>query len=356
MKRLMMYIAVFILITACMLMFFIRNFPAEMTELNLDGVVNPNQIDIAMKDNSIFDYLNIYEIFVRSESANIYTGNINILLRKSDIKAGALTYKDDEIIMGEKHMEENFRYSLLGEKYQSQFGEYNVNCIIKNIDKTYYRDINILQNVNIKNQRLYISLFNEKRAALKYKQTIDAFMYNNISVAKSIYYLDVINFFKKLLIILIIAEFAIIFLELLAYTKNNIVALSKSRQSSQYDYTINEFILESNNVKAMLKILSQVVMLVLLGVSMMWATVVILKITTSYVIDYSSLKSIINAITDFTSLMKYYIANGLSNISSALISCIIIYLMTFFAIFIINVIKFYIKLKEKGKFSFISGK
>ena len=98
------------------------------------------------------------------------------------------------------------------------------------------------------------------------------------------------------------------------------------------------------------------IILVLLGVSMMWLTVIILKIKTSYIIDYSSLKSIINAATDFISLIQYYIANGLTDISSALISCIIIYLMTFFAIFIVNVIKLAVKLKEKGKLSFLLGK
>lgn len=356
MKRLMTYIAVFIVITACMLLFFIKNFPAEMAELSLDGVVDPSQIDIAMKDNSIFDYLNIYDIFVRGENANVYSGNINILLRKSDIKVGSMTYKDDEIVMGEKHMEENFNYNLLGEKYESQFGEYNVNCIIKNSDKTYYRDINILQSVNIKNQRMYILLVNEKKLPIKYEQVLSAFIYYNARVAKSIYYLDVINFFKKLLTILIIAEFIIIFLKLLSYTKKSIVALTESRKSLQYDYTLKEFILKSDNITSIFKILYQVIILVLLGISMMWLTIVILKISTSYVIDYSSLKSIINAIADFIALMKYYIANGLTDISLALINCIVIYLLTFFTIFIIYAKEFAVKLKGKGKFSIMLDK
>ena len=349
MKKLMTYIAVFIIITAFMLLFFIRNFPAEMAELSLDGIANPNQIDRAMVENSIYDYFNVYDIFARGENANVYTGNINILLRKSDIKAGAMTYSDDEVIMGDKHMEENFKYNLLGEKYESQFGEYYVNCVIKNSDKVYYRDLNILQNVNIKSQRLYISLVSEKKLSMKYEQVISTLRYYNISISKSIYYADAINFFKKLLILLIIAEFTIIFFKFLNRTKKSIVALSESRKSSQYDLTLREFIFKSNNVKSILKILSQVIILTSLGIAIMWLTVVILKISTSYVIDYTSLKSIMDAVGSFISFMNYYLVNGFTDISSSLMSCIIIYLLTVFTILVINVKEFVVKLKGKRK-------
>lgn len=349
MKKLMTYIAVFIVITAFMLLFFIRNFPAEMAELSLDGIANPNQIDRAMVENSIYDYFNVYDTFVRGENANVYTGNINILLRKSDIKAGAMTYSDDEVIMGDKHMEENFKYNLLGERYESQFGEYYVNCIIKNSDKVYYRDLNILQNVNIKSQRLYMSLVNEKKLPMKYEQVISTLRYYNIGISKSIYYSDAINFFKKLLILLIIAEFTIIFLKFLNRTKKSIVALSESRKSSQYDLTLREFIFKSNNVKSILKILSQVIILTSLGIAMMWLTVVILKISTSYVIDYTSLKSIMDAVGSFISFMNYCLVNGFTDISSSLMSCIIIYLLTVFTILVINVKEFFVKLKGKRK-------
>lgn len=349
MKKLMTYIAVFIIITACMLMFFIRNFPAEMAELSLDGSVNPSQIDMAMLDNSIYDYLNVYDIFVRSENANVYSGNINILLRKSDIKAGLMTYKDDEIIMGENYMQENFNYSLLGEKYESQFGEYNVNCIINNSDKTYYRDISILDNVNIKGQRLYISLITDKKIPIKYVQAINALRYYNISVAKSLYYSDVINCFKKLLMVLIIAEFSFFFIKLLSYCKKSLVALSESRKTSQYDLTIKEFIFKSNNISSIFKLIFQVIILILLGIALMFLVVFIIKISTSYVIDYTSLKSILNAVTDFTSLLKYYISNGLTSIVIALISCVVIYLVSFFTILIIELRKYFLKFMNKDK-------
>ncbi len=349
MKKFMTYIAVFIIITACMLMFFIRNFPAEMAELSLDGSVNPSQIDIAMLDNSIYDYLNIYDIFVRSENANVYSGNINILLRKSDIKAGLMTYKDDEIIMGENYMQENFNYSLLGEKYESQFGEYNVNCIIKNSDKTYYRNISILDDINIKGQRLYISLITDKKIPIKYNQVINALRYYNIGVAKSLYYSDVINCFKKLLIVLIIAEFLFFFIKLLNYCKKSLVALSESRKTSQYDLTIKEFIFKTNNISSIFKLIVQVVILILLGIALMVLTVFIIKIYTSYLIDYTSLKSILNAVTNFISMLKYYITNGLTNIAVALISCIVIYLISFIMIIIIELRKYISKFMNKEK-------
>ncbi len=347
MKKLLTYIGVFIVITAFMFLFFSKNFPTDIAELCLNGVANPEQVDKAMKEISIYDYLNIYDIFSCDENVSVYSGNINILLKKSDIEEHGITFNDNEVIMGDRYIEKQFKYNLLGERYISSFGEYDVNCIIKNNDRVYYRDLNILQNTDVKSQKIYLSLISEKKLPINYSNTVDILKYYGINVSKSIYYADVINFYQKLLILLLISALVIVFIKLVAYTKNSAKQLLEFQSSSKYDLELREFIFKPNNIKLILKVFFEVLIQILIGVATLWLTIVFLNTQMSYGVDFTSLKSITDSINAFARLIKYYIANGFTNISLAIVNCIIIYLLTFFVILIINATKIIIKIKEK---------
>lgn len=347
MKKLLTYIGVFIVITAFMFLFFSKNFQTDMAELCLNGVAKPEQVAKAMEEILIYDYLNIYDIFSYEENVSVYSGNINILLKKSDIEECGITFNDNEVIIGDRYMKKQFKYNVLGERYISSFGEYDVNCIIKNNDRVYYRDLNILQNTDVKSQKIYLSLISAKKLPINYNNTIDLLKYYGINVSKSIYYADVINFFQKLLILLIISGLVIVFIKLVAYTKNSAKQLLEFRYSSKYDLELREFIFKPNNIKLILKVFFEVLIQILIGFATLWLTIVFLNTQISYSIDFTSLKSVADAINAFARLIKYYIVNGFTDISLAIVNCIIIYSLTFFVILIVNATKHTIKIKAK---------
>lgn len=344
MKKLMTYVLVFILITASILLFLTRNFAPDIVEMSFNTIVDSSRIDRAIMNSPIYNYFNIYDVYARGENVSVYSGNINMLLSKSKIETVPLTYRDDEVIMGSKHMENNFKYNLLGERYDSQFGSFNVNCIIKNNDRVYYRDVNILRTVNIKSQNLFISLMDNKRNPVEYKYINSILKSEGLDISRSIYYLDVINFFKKLLAVLTAIEFTLIFLKLLKSAKASIIQLSELRKSSSYDLTLREFIFKSNSIKTFFRILYKVIILGLLGIAVVVLVVVIVNIKSSYVIDYTSLRSILDAMKSFTSLMRYHILNGFTDMSLTIMNCVIVYSVAVLMILLSNLKQYIIKL------------
>ena len=352
MKKFLTYIGVYILITALMFLFFVRNFPANMVELSLNSVAKPEQVEKAMKEFMIYDYLNIYDILSYEENVSVYSGNINILLKQLDVVEHGMTFNDNEVIMGDRYMEKQFKYNLLGEKYKSSFGEYDVNCIIKNNDRVYYRNLNILQNANIKSQKIYLSLISTKKLPIDYNNTIKNFKYYGLNVSKSIYYADVINFFKKMLILLVVSTLSIVFFKLLSNTRKSAAQLLEYQKSSKYDLEIGEFISKPNNIKLILKVFCKVLLQVLTAVTILFLTVVFLNTNISYSVDFTSLKSVTDAINAFFNLIKYYILNGFTDISLAIVSCIIIYLLILIVLITVNannLVKKFKKIDNDGK-------
>ena len=349
MKRVLTYIGVFIAVTALIFLFFVKNYPSNIAILSLEGTTSPEQVDMAMKEVLIHDYLNIYNIYSKEENVVVYTGNINIMLRNSNVEALGLTLNDNEVIMGESFMKKHFNYNLLGNNYLSYYGNYNVNCIVKGNDKVYYRDANILENADISSQQIYISLVSSKRQVLDYSNTINSLKSYGINISKGIYYKDVISFFQKMLLILVILMLVIIFFMLLGYIKKTIAKLVEIQKSSKYDLELGEFLVKSSNFTLIFKVAWQVLVEVLIGVAILWLTIIFFNTQFSYSIDYTSLKSITIALNAFIKLLNYYIENGFVDISLAIVKCIAIYATMIFSILIINMTRLTMSIKNPDK-------
>ncbi len=265
MKKLLAYLGVFIVITGLLLLFVINNYPNNVVEVCLKNSYNKEQIEEALEKISVYDYLNIYDIFSNEENASVYFGNINILLNSNKTVECGITFDDKEVIMGDKFMRERFNYNLLGEIYKSSYGEYDVNCVIKGSNRIYYRDLNALKNSDIKNQR-------------KSK-----------------------NYCKKL--------------------------LSKYR-ASKYDIDIKSFIKKDGNYRLMLSMILVGIMQLLIAITVLYLTIKFTNIKLSYSVDYTSLKSITESMKSFFKLIEYYITNGFTNISLMIIKIIFIYVLT----------------------------
>lgn len=346
MKRLLIYILALIAITGPIFMVMNKNFPSDIAEISLNSVVHPEQISKTVEDLLLFDYLNIYDIYSYEGNAKLYSGNINILLKKKGIEHVGITLGDDEVIVGDRYMKEHFNYNLLGERYTSNFGEYAVNGIIKNNDSIYYTNSDILQNTDVKKQTLYVSLINTKKRMADYSTTVNALSYYDINVSKSIYYADVNNFFKKLLILFILSALSIVFLKILSYTKKNTSQIMELQKSSSYDLELWEFILKPDNFKIILKTLAEIVLEIIIIFAVLRLTTVFLNTRISYSVDFTSLKSMTDAIKAFLNLIKYYINNGFTDISLAIVKCLIIYLVAAALIIAINSRKLFGKLKK----------
>ncbi len=323
-----------------------KNFPSNIAEISLNSVVHPEQLNKTIDDLQLFDYLNIYDIYSYEGNAKLYSGNINILLKQKGIEQVGITLGDDEVIVGDRYMKEHFNYNLLGERYTSNFGEYAVNGIIKNNDSIYYTNSDILQNTDVKKQTLYVSLINTKKRMADYSTTVNALSYYDINVSKSIYYADVNNFFKKLLILFILSALSIVFLKMLSYTKKNTAQIMELQKSSSYDLELWEFIFKPDNLKIVLKILAEIVLEIIIVFAVLRLSIVFLNTRISYSIDFTSLKSITEAIKAFLNLIKYYISNGFTDISLAIVKCLIIYLIVAALIIAINARKLFGKLKK----------
>lgn len=329
MKKLLAYISVFIVITSFMLLFITKNFAENKLEICLKNIVKPEQVSVAMDGILAYDYINIYDINANEENTSVYTGNINILLQSEDIEEIGITYNDKEVIMGEYYMKKHYNYSVLGGKHISSYGEYDVNCIIKGSKRIYYRDLNILQNSNIKNQRIYLLLKDKKNVPINLNNTVENLQYYGLNASKYIFHADVISFFKKTLILLIIIAISIVFFILLYNIKEIYKKLSESHKSLKYDFDFKEFILNADNFKLLLKLIFKVFVEIAIGATIMFLFVKFLNVYISYSVDYTSLKSILGAINEFIELMKYYVDNGFTDITLVIVKFILIYLLAF---------------------------
>ena len=328
MKRLLMYISILIIVTTLLLLFVIKNFPNDIVEICLKSDYTKDQIEAAMQQISAYDYLNIYDVFSLETNASIYFGNINILLDDKKIEQCGMTFDDKEVIMGGKFMEENFKYNLLGEKYRSSYGEYDVNCIIKGSDRIYYRDLNVLENNNIKNQRLYLVLSDYQNRLIDVNLVIDNLKYAGIYVSHRIVYYDLSRFLEKLLVILLIVLNSIVFIELLKKNKLYYKDIRVKYEVDKYNLNLKYFVLKDYNLRLILKLLFICLIQVLICFTILYLTIKFKNIYLSYSIDFTAFRSITEAVKSFVNLLKYYIINGFTDISMMIVKVIFVYILT----------------------------
>ena len=338
MKKLLSYIVVFIVITALMLLFVTKNFSGNIVEINLKNIANPEQVNMAMDKAMAYDYINIYDIFTSEENSSVYTGNINIFLRTKDEEERGISLNNNEVIMGEKFMKKHYNYNTLGVKHITPSKEYEVNCIIKGSERIYYRDLSLLQTNAIKNQRIYLSLLSNNGRHMGVNNTIENLRYYGIDTSKYIYYLDVVNFFKKILILLVIIALSSIFFVNFHSTKLSYKQISEQFKSSKYDLELREFINNSDNFGFIIRLTIKIILQILIAVTILYLFIRFLNIKLSYSVDFTSLRSILDAVNNFVQLIKYYIAYGFTDISITIVKCVVVYLIAFVVGITINVI------------------
>lgn len=337
MKKLLLYFSILIVITGMLILFVSKNYPENILEVCLKSYASPELVDSVVKKIGSFDYFNIYDIFSKEDAISVYSGNINLFLYDKNIQRFELTFNDDEVIMGENYMYEYLKYDALGGKYKSEYGEYYINCIIENNDRIYYRDLKILESSRVKNQKIYISLLNSKNILMNPQNKLLELENNDILYAKSIAYIDVINFLKQLIVLLLIIYTLLIIITLNIKSGSARKKIASAYKNIKYDLEFREFLIKKESLKLIIKYIFYILLQVAGAIIIIYLVAKLISIPVSYSIDIRSMKSIINAVLSFVDLLKYYYLNGFTEISSMIVKIIMIYFFTSILFIIINI-------------------
>ena len=335
MKRALIYVGTLIIITGLLILFVGKNYPENIIEFCLNEYISPEDVSDIMKDLNVFDYFNVYDIFSKEGTASVYSGNLNLFLQDKKRQDVGLTYEDKEVIMGEKFVDKNLKYYPLGSKYISAYGEYDVNCIFEGSDRIYYRDLEILETAGIKSQKIYLSVINTKKIMMLPSIKIHEAKFYGMNIAKSIAYKDVTDTLKKIAALLIIVMAFLVFAVILRLNRKILSKIVSSYKESKYDLDIKDFIIKRDNLKIIIKQIFAVLLQVLSIIFILYSVSSFTNVPVSYNIDISSLKSITDAITSLTDLLKYYHSNGFTEISWMIVKIIMIYVSSSVLIFII---------------------
>ncbi len=355
MKRALIYIGILIIITGLLILFVGKNYPENIIEFCLNDYISPEDVSRIMQDLNVFDYFNVYDMFSEEETASVYSGNLNLFLYNKKIQgiglsyedkaaeseqadekeSTGLTYEDKEVIIGDKFIDKNFRYYPLGTKYTSVYGEYDVNGILEGSDRIYYRDLEILKTARIKSQKIYLSVINARKIMMLPSIKIHEAKFYGMNIGKSIAYKDVTDSLKKIATLLITVMAFLVFAVILRLNKKILRQIANSYKESKYDLDIKDFIVKRDNLKIIIKQIFAVLLQVLSIIFILYSVSSFTNVPVSYNIDISSLKSITDAITSLTDLLKYYHLNGFTEISWMIVKIIMIYVSSSVLIFII---------------------
>ena len=158
MKRIIYGVCSLIILTFFMIIYVQKNYDESIMEINLSEYISPKEIVDIIDETEIYDYVIVCDLFSNEESAKVYAGNLNILINDRIKDSLGIALNGHEVIMGDRFAKKNYNYYPLGEKHITKYGEYRINGIIKNSGDIYYNDLKILEDSQIKNQRLYVVL------------------------------------------------------------------------------------------------------------------------------------------------------------------------------------------------------
>jgi len=325
MKKIICCACILIIITGSIIIYFHKYYPDNIMEICIGEYISPQTINDAIDETGVYDFVIVYDLFSEEENAKVYTGNINILINNKSKDNLNLLLNNNEVIMGDKFAKKNYTYYPLGEKHITKFGEYKINAIVSNCSDIYYSDLSILKNSNIKNQRLYAVLKDKDNNYIDENTFISQIGSRGISMASTIRYGNVENLLIKILILLIITIVIIILFNLCKKIKKSVVELMKRYKEVKYDFNFRQFVFQTNSLKEIRNIAVCMISSILLIILIMFLTVKYVDLRMPYKLNPVSPKSIYDVILLFINLVKYYIKNGMTEISILILLLAVLY-------------------------------
>lgn len=342
MKRSIAFINILLIITVFILVIFDKYYPSSILEVYLKDYYTPEKISYVLNEKYPYEYLNIYEILSSEGNVNVYTGNLNIILRNHIMEDYGINKDKDTLIAGDKYLDKRYIYNEDNSHITTKIGEYNLRAVIKNSNEAYYCDTDILKNSQIRRQRLYLIL-DDSDNPNKYinSETMLRFIKSEgIEVASSIAYEDVSDILKKLILIFCFIQALIG----LIYMQKNIInqtkVMIKKYKELKYDIYLRDYLLDKQNIKSIFTVVGKIIAAFVFLIVLLILFVLIINIRPSFSLNPTSYTSIKNTIMLLVNLLNYFFKYGFTDISLAILGILSTYLVLIFLTFIVFMTKF----------------
>ena len=325
MKRIIYGVCSLIILTFFMIIYVQKNYDESIMEINLSEYISPKEIVDIIDETEIYDYVIVCDLFSNEESAKVYAGNLNILINDRIKDSLGIALNGHEVIMGDRFAKKNYNYYPLGEKHITKYGEYRINGIIKNSGDIYYNDLKILEDSQIKNQRLYVVLKNKDNKAIDENTLVSQLSSWGISNPVVLNYGNVKKFLIKILIVLIMILIIIVLVKQYKILKKSVYEMMKKFNEVKYDLYFRQFITKRYNFADIKNIIISLTFMTLSAYFISFLTVKFVCLKMPYKLNPVSPKSINDAIKLFTGLIRYYVQNGMTEVSTVIVSLAVVY-------------------------------
>lgn len=336
MKKTVYALLTFIIITFLMFLYIESNFYKGIVEVCLNDYYTVEETIEALEQGKIYDYLIIYDLY-NEENTKVYKGNINILLRGKIKEKINIEFSEDEVLMGDKFAGKNYEYYPLGREHKFNNKEYRINAIIIDSSDMYYNDLSMLENQNIKRQRIYAVLKDKDGVKVDENTFLSILKSRNINPTAHIYYENI----GKLLLKIIILCFTVILLCILFKFKDGLKkllsSLIKGYKDSKYDIDILSYIKKHESTKIIKSITLSFSAMIVSIILIMFLSVKYINLRMPYKFNPVSPKGIYGVLKSFCDFILYYLNNGLTEMSLIVFKIICTYFMVIFLSLIIYI-------------------
>lgn len=325
MKKTVYALLTVIIITLLMYIYVESNIYKGVSEVCLSDYQTLEKIEEALEQGQIYDYLIVYDLY-NKENSKVYKGNINILLRGKIEEKANIEYSENEVLMGDEFAEKNYEYYPLDKKHNFNKKEYSINAILRDSCDIYYNDLSMLENQDIKKQRIYAVLKSKDGVRVDENTFLSILKSKNINPDSNIFYDNIGKLLLKIVILCFIVIFVIIIFKLKDILKKLFKKIVTGYQNCKYDINIWSYIKERESSKTLKSIMIYFGISIILILCLMFVIVKYINLRMPYRFNPVSPKSIYSVVKSFCDFISYYLINGQTEMSLIALKLVFVYL------------------------------
>lgn len=295
-----------------------------VAEVCLNSCHALEETEKALEQAQIYDYLIIYDLY-NKENSKVYKGNINILLSGKIKEKTNIELSEYEVLMGDKFVEKNFAYYPLGREHESNNKQYRITAVIKDSSDIYYNDLSMLENQDIKSQRIYAVLKNREGVSIDENTFLSILKSRDINPSASIYYDNLGKFLLKIMILCFMAIFLYIIFKYIYTLKKFVSGFISGYEERKYDVGILGYSKEQENSEMIKNIVLLLGLIIISILCVIFLTVKYINLRMPYKFNPVSPKSIYDIIKSFHNFISYYLTGGLTEMSMLMLETVIAY-------------------------------
>ncbi|NYB75566.1 ABC transporter permease [Sedimentibacter hydroxybenzoicus DSM 7310] len=314
MKNTLWALLIIVLIASLMLIYVESNTYGGMAEFCLNEPVSAEKIKDALEQGKVYDYLIVYDLYNR-ESSKVYKGNMNLLLAGRIKENTDIGFSEREVLMGDDFAERNYAYNPIGQNHEFNNAGYTVTAIVNDSHDVYYSDLNLLENQNIKRQRIYAVLKDKDGIKIEENTLLSILKSKGIVSDAHIYYDNLSKLLLKLIILCFISFFICAIYNIIKRLRKLLRSIFSEYKNNKYDVGVWEYINRSENLGLIRGILLYLSALLTSIICIAVLLIRYLNLRMPYRFNPVSPKSIYGMIKSFFDLVSYYLHNGITEMS-----------------------------------------